>query len=128
MSSLPMIGTHNIENALAAAALVGEACGITAQQLATGLRDAQAPPADSRRCGRSAIYGAGGLCPHGRCARQRARRAETPLPWHASASCSAAAATATDQARRAWRARRRSTPARLRDERQPADGRPAADP
>jgi UDP-N-acetylmuramoyl-L-alanyl-D-glutamate--2,6-diaminopimelate ligase len=39
-----MIGKHNIENALAAAALVGEACGVTAQQLATGLRDAQGAP------------------------------------------------------------------------------------
>jgi UDP-N-acetylmuramoyl-L-alanyl-D-glutamate--2,6-diaminopimelate ligase len=41
---LPMIGKHNIENALAAAALVGEACGMTAQQLAAGLRDAQGAP------------------------------------------------------------------------------------
>lgn len=41
---LPMLGKHNVENALAAAALVGEACGYTAQQLAGGLRDAHGAP------------------------------------------------------------------------------------
>ncbi len=50
--NLPMLGRHNVENALAAAALVGETFGLTAQQLANGLRDARtAPLAASRRCG-----------------------------------------------------------------------------
>jgi UDP-N-acetylmuramoyl-L-alanyl-D-glutamate--2,6-diaminopimelate ligase len=39
-----LIGKHNIQNALAAAALVGEAFGLTAQQIAAGLRDAQGAP------------------------------------------------------------------------------------
>ena len=42
--SLPMVGKHNVENALAAAALVGEVCGLSVQQLAAGLRDAQGAP------------------------------------------------------------------------------------
>ena len=42
--SLPMVGKHNVENALAAAALVGEVCGLSVHQLATGLRDAQGAP------------------------------------------------------------------------------------
>ena len=42
--NLPMVGKHNVENALAAAALVGEACGLSVHQLATGLRDAQGAP------------------------------------------------------------------------------------
>ena len=42
--SLPMVGKHNVENALAAAALVGEVCGVSVHQLAAGLRDAQGAP------------------------------------------------------------------------------------
>jgi UDP-N-acetylmuramoyl-L-alanyl-D-glutamate--2,6-diaminopimelate ligase len=42
--SLPMVGKHNVENALAAAALVGEVCGLSVHQLAGGLRDAQGAP------------------------------------------------------------------------------------
>jgi UDP-N-acetylmuramoyl-L-alanyl-D-glutamate--2,6-diaminopimelate ligase len=41
---LPMIGQHNVENALAAAALAGETFGMTAEQIAAGLRDAQGAP------------------------------------------------------------------------------------
>jgi len=39
-----LIGKHNIENALTAAALVGEIFGLTAQQIASGLGDAQGAP------------------------------------------------------------------------------------
>ena len=42
--SLPMVGKHNVENALGAAALVGEVCGLSVHQLAAGLRDAQGAP------------------------------------------------------------------------------------
>ena len=42
--SLGMIGKHNIENALAAAALVGETFGLGVNQIAAGLRDAQGAP------------------------------------------------------------------------------------
>ena len=42
--SLPMVGKHNVENALAAAALVGEVCGLSVQQLAAGLKDATGAP------------------------------------------------------------------------------------
>jgi UDP-N-acetylmuramoyl-L-alanyl-D-glutamate--2,6-diaminopimelate ligase len=42
--SLPMVGKHNVENALAAAALVGEVCGLSVHQLAAGLRDAHGAP------------------------------------------------------------------------------------
>jgi UDP-N-acetylmuramoyl-L-alanyl-D-glutamate--2,6-diaminopimelate ligase len=42
--NLPMVGKHNVENALAAAALVGEVCGLSVHQLAAGLRDAQGAP------------------------------------------------------------------------------------
>jgi UDP-N-acetylmuramoyl-L-alanyl-D-glutamate--2,6-diaminopimelate ligase len=39
-----LIGRHNIENALCAAALAGEACGLSVHQIAAGLRDAQGAP------------------------------------------------------------------------------------
>jgi len=39
-----LVGEHNIENALAAAALVGEVCGMTVNQIALGLRDAVGAP------------------------------------------------------------------------------------
>jgi UDP-N-acetylmuramoyl-L-alanyl-D-glutamate--2,6-diaminopimelate ligase len=42
--SLPMVGRHNVENALAAAALVGEVFGPSVHQLAAALRDAQGAP------------------------------------------------------------------------------------
>ena len=42
--SMALIGKHNIENALAAAGLVGEAFGLTVHQIAAGLRDAQGAP------------------------------------------------------------------------------------
>ncbi len=42
--NMPMIGRHNIENALCACALVGETFGIGVHQLAAGLRDAQGAP------------------------------------------------------------------------------------
>ena len=42
--NMPMIGRHNIENALCAAALVGETFGLSVHQIAAGLRDAQGAP------------------------------------------------------------------------------------
>ncbi|MEO6436899.1 MAG: UDP-N-acetylmuramoyl-L-alanyl-D-glutamate--2,6-diaminopimelate ligase, partial [Tepidisphaeraceae bacterium] len=42
--SMKLIGRHNIENALTAAALVGEAAGLTIHQIAAGLRDAEGAP------------------------------------------------------------------------------------
>ena len=44
--AMKLIGKHNIENALAAAALVGESFGLSVQQIARGLSDA--PPAPGR--------------------------------------------------------------------------------
>jgi UDP-N-acetylmuramoyl-L-alanyl-D-glutamate--2,6-diaminopimelate ligase len=41
---MQLIGRHNIENALCAAAIVGEAFGLTVHQIASGLRDAQGAP------------------------------------------------------------------------------------
>jgi UDP-N-acetylmuramoyl-L-alanyl-D-glutamate--2,6-diaminopimelate ligase len=41
---LQLIGKHNIENALAAAALLGEVFGLSVHQLAAGLKDAQGAP------------------------------------------------------------------------------------
>ena len=41
---MQLIGRHNIENALAAAALVGEVFGLSAHQIASGLRDAVGAP------------------------------------------------------------------------------------
>ncbi|MBV8781928.1 MAG: UDP-N-acetylmuramoyl-L-alanyl-D-glutamate--2,6-diaminopimelate ligase [Phycisphaerae bacterium] len=51
--SMTLIGRHNIENALCAASLVGEAFGLTAQQIATGLADAAGAPGrlQTVRCG-----------------------------------------------------------------------------
>ena len=48
-----LIGKHNIENVLAAAALVGEAFGASVQQIAAALRDAQGAPGrlQAVRCG-----------------------------------------------------------------------------
>ncbi len=42
--SMALIGRHNIENALAAAALVGEAFGLSVHQIAAALRDAAGAP------------------------------------------------------------------------------------
>jgi UDP-N-acetylmuramoyl-L-alanyl-D-glutamate--2,6-diaminopimelate ligase len=42
--SMKLIGQHNIENALAAAALVGEVAGLTVTQIAAGLADALGAP------------------------------------------------------------------------------------
>ncbi len=42
--SMPMIGKHNIENTLAAAALVGEVCGLSVHQIAKGLSDCHGAP------------------------------------------------------------------------------------
>jgi UDP-N-acetylmuramoyl-L-alanyl-D-glutamate--2,6-diaminopimelate ligase len=42
--AMPMIGKHNIENALCACALAGETFGLSVHQLAAGLRDAQGAP------------------------------------------------------------------------------------
>jgi UDP-N-acetylmuramoyl-L-alanyl-D-glutamate--2,6-diaminopimelate ligase len=42
--TMPLVGKHNVENALAAAALAGEIFGLSVNQLATGLRDAQGAP------------------------------------------------------------------------------------
>src|SRR5439155_7603290 len=42
--SMKLIGKHNIENALAAAELAGELCGLSVNQLAAGLRDAAGAP------------------------------------------------------------------------------------
>ena len=41
---MQLIGKHNIENALAAAALVGEVCAMTTAQIALALRDATGAP------------------------------------------------------------------------------------
>ena len=41
---MQLIGRHNIENALCAAALVGETLGLSVHQIAAGLRDAQGAP------------------------------------------------------------------------------------
>lgn len=52
---MQMIGRHNIANALAAAALVGEVCGLTANQIATALADANGAPGRLQpvRCGQN---------------------------------------------------------------------------
>ncbi|HZL34930.1 MAG TPA: UDP-N-acetylmuramoyl-L-alanyl-D-glutamate--2,6-diaminopimelate ligase [Tepidisphaeraceae bacterium] len=42
--STQLIGRHNVENVLAAAALVGEAFGLSVHQIAAGLRDAAGAP------------------------------------------------------------------------------------
>jgi UDP-N-acetylmuramoyl-L-alanyl-D-glutamate--2,6-diaminopimelate ligase len=42
--NMTLIGRHNIENALAAAALVGEVFGLSVHQIAAGLKDAQGAP------------------------------------------------------------------------------------
>ena len=42
--NMKLVGQHNIENALAAAALVGESCGLTVTQIAAGLADAPGAP------------------------------------------------------------------------------------
>ena len=42
--NMQLIGRHNIENALAASALVGEVFGLSVHQIASGLRDAQGAP------------------------------------------------------------------------------------
>lgn len=42
--AMGLIGRHNIENALTAAALVGEVFGLSVHQIASGLRDAQGAP------------------------------------------------------------------------------------
>ncbi len=42
--TMGLIGRHNIENALCAAALVGETCGLTVHQIANGLKDAPGAP------------------------------------------------------------------------------------
>jgi UDP-N-acetylmuramoyl-L-alanyl-D-glutamate--2,6-diaminopimelate ligase len=41
---MQLIGRHNIENALTAAALVGETLGLSVHQIAAGLKDAQGAP------------------------------------------------------------------------------------
>ena len=42
--TLPMVGRHNVENALCASALVGDVFGFSVHQLAAGLRDATGAP------------------------------------------------------------------------------------
>ena len=42
--NMALIGKHNIENALATAALVGEVFGLSVHQIAAGLKDAQGAP------------------------------------------------------------------------------------
>ncbi len=42
--AMSMVGRHNIENALCAAALVGEVFGLSVHQIAAGLREAQGAP------------------------------------------------------------------------------------
>jgi UDP-N-acetylmuramyl pentapeptide synthase len=63
---MQLIGQHNIENALAAAALVGEVCGMTAGQIAIGLRDATGAPGrlEMVRAGQPLLR-PGGLRAHG---------------------------------------------------------------
>jgi UDP-N-acetylmuramoyl-L-alanyl-D-glutamate--2,6-diaminopimelate ligase len=50
---MPLVGKHNVENALTAAALVGEVFSMTAQQIAAGLRDCIGAPGRLQpvRCG-----------------------------------------------------------------------------
>ena len=47
--AMKLIGKHNIENALTAAALVGEVSGLTVNQIAAGLRDASGAPGRLQR-------------------------------------------------------------------------------
>ena len=127
--SMPLIGKHNIENALAAAALVGR--GVRA----VGQPDRRGPARRAGRAGRlaagatrAAVRGAGRLRPHGRCAGERPDGAAAADARASSASSSAAAATATAPSGRGWprtaeKLRRRD----LRHQRQPAHGRPARD-
>ena len=42
--TVPLLGRHNVENVLCASALVGEVCGLSVHQLASGLRDATGAP------------------------------------------------------------------------------------
>ena len=51
--SMGLIGRHNIENALCAATLAIESCGLSVHQVAAGLRDAQGAPGrlQAVRCG-----------------------------------------------------------------------------
>ena len=42
--NMGLIGRHNVENALAAAALAGKGCGLSVQQIAAGLADASGAP------------------------------------------------------------------------------------
>jgi UDP-N-acetylmuramoyl-L-alanyl-D-glutamate--2,6-diaminopimelate ligase len=51
--TMPLVGKHNVENALTAAALVGEVFSMTAQQIAAGLRDCIGAPGRLQpvRCG-----------------------------------------------------------------------------
>ena len=42
--TMPLVGKHNVENVLAAAALVGEVFGLSVNQLAAGLKDATGAP------------------------------------------------------------------------------------
>jgi len=55
----PMIGQHNIANALTAAALLGEVCGLSVHQIAAALRTANGAPGrlQAIRCGQEfAVY------------------------------------------------------------------------
>ena len=47
--SMRLVGRHNVENALCAAALVGEAFGVTVEQIAAGLSDAAGAPGRLQR-------------------------------------------------------------------------------
>ena len=51
--TMPLVGKHNVENALTAAALVGETFSVTAQQIAAALRDCTGAPGRLQpvRCG-----------------------------------------------------------------------------
>ncbi len=53
--SMKLIGRHNVENALCAAALVGEVCHLSVDQIAEGLADAAGAPGrlEAVRCGQS---------------------------------------------------------------------------
>ena len=56
---MPMIGQHNIANALTAAAIVGEVCGLSVHQIAAALKDAVGAPGRLQpvQCGQNfAVY------------------------------------------------------------------------
>ena len=99
-----LIGRHNIENALLAAALVGEMFGLLGasdRRRPEGRRRARRAGCKPVRHG-PAVQRAGGLRPHRRCAGKCAVRPAAADARASFACSSAAAATATPPSARAW--------------------------